>query len=78
MEDLFSTSLAVNDHTISYRVFFDQEQYHFRAEESKGEQAFSEFSFRREHDEWHEQELLPADLRKQAIQALERYLLRQH
>jgi hypothetical protein len=75
MEDLFSTDISLDDHQVPYHVIFDHEQYIFR---SQAQSSFTEFSFRREHDEWHEQELLPADLRKQAIQALERYLMRQH
>ena len=75
MEDLFSTSLAVNNQKVSYRVVFDQEKYVFRPE---GDASFPSFSFRREHDEWHNQELADPQLKKQAIDALENYLLRQH
>ncbi len=75
MEDLFSTQLSVNDRQVSYRVIFDHEQYIFRSDEQGVPTAFS---FRREHDEWHEQDPLPSDLRSQAIHALERYLMRQH
>lgn len=75
MEDLFSTSLAVNNQKVSYRVVFDQEKYIFLPE---GGASFPSFSFWREHDEWHNQELSDPQLKKQAIDALENYLLRQH
>ena len=76
MEDLFSTNIAVNNENVVYRVIFDQEKYTFLSEADQ--KAFGSFSFRREHDEWVDQELLPSDIKKQAIDALERYLLQQH
>jgi hypothetical protein len=76
MEDLFSTNIAVNNQNVLYRVTFDNEKYVFLSEGETG--AFSTFSFRRENDEWHDGELLPPDLKKQAIDALEKYLLKQH
>jgi hypothetical protein len=76
MEDLFSTNLAVNNQNINYRVIFDQDKYVFLSEADQRE--FGSFSFRREHDEWMDQELLPPELRKQATEALDKYLLRQH
>ncbi len=75
MEDLFSTSLAVNNQKVPYRVVFDQEKYIFLPE---GSSSFPSFSFRREHDEWHDQDQVEPQLKKQAIDALENYLLRQH
>lgn len=76
MEDLFSTNIAVNNENISYRVIFDNGKYVFLSEaDNKG---FSSFSFRRDHDEWHDQELLPPGIKKQAVDALEKYLLKQH
>ncbi|HEU4469522.1 MAG TPA: hypothetical protein VFR58_00440 [Flavisolibacter sp.] len=76
MEDLFSTNIAVNDQNIVYRVVFDAEKYTFLSEADQKE--FGSFSFRREHDQWMDQELLPPDIKKQAVDALERYLLKQH
>lgn len=76
MEDLFSTNIAINNENVNYRVIFDQEKYVFLSE--AGNKAFPSFSFRREHDQWLDQELLPPDIRKQAVDALERYLLKQH
>jgi hypothetical protein len=76
MEDLFSTNIAVNNENVNYRVIFDNEKYVFLSEANN--KSFPSFSFRREHDEWLDQELLPADIRTQAVDALERYLLKQH
>jgi hypothetical protein len=76
MEDLFSTSIAVNNKNVNYRVIFDNEKYTFLSEADN--KSFPSFSFRREHDEWLDQELLPADIKTQAVDALERYLLKQH
>lgn len=76
MEDLFSTNIAVNNQNVNYRVSFDDEKYVFLSEADN--KSFSSFSFRREHDQWLDQELLPDEIKKQAIDALDRYLLRQH
>jgi len=76
MEDLFSTNIAVNNENVNYRVVFDDENYVFLSE-AKNE-AFRSFSFKREHDEWVDQEILPPDIKKQAVDALEKYLLKQH
>ena len=76
MEDLFSTNIVVNREHVNYRVIFNDEKYVFLSEAK--DKSFSSFSFKREHDEWHDQELLPPDVKKQAINALERYLLKQH
>ena len=76
MEDLFSTNIAVNNQNINYRVIFENDRYTFVSEADNN--AFSTFSFKRENDEWHDQELLPPDIKTQAVDALEKYLLRQH
>ena len=76
MEDLFSTNIAVNNENVSYRVTFDDEKYVFLSEaESK---SFPSFSFRREHDQWLDDDLVPDDIKEQAIGALDRYLMKQH
>ena len=76
MEDLFSTNIAVNNENVNYRVVFDQGKYVFLSEADT--KAYSSFSFSREHDEWHDQEMLPPDIKIQAVDALEKYLLKQH
>jgi hypothetical protein len=76
VEDLFSTNIAVNNENVNYHVIFDNEKYVFLSEANN--KAFPSFSFRREHDEWRDQELLPTDVKQQAVDALEKYLLKQH
>ncbi|MBO9681699.1 MAG: hypothetical protein J7502_03320 [Flavisolibacter sp.] len=76
MEDLFSTNIAVNNENVNYRVIFDNEKYIFLSEADN--KAFPAFSFRRAHDEWLDQGLLPPDIKNQAIDALDKYLLKQH
>ena len=53
----------------AYQVFFDQEKYMFRPDAN--DKSLLGFSFKREHDEWHDQEPLAPQLKKQAIDALE-------
>jgi hypothetical protein len=76
MEDLFSTNISVNNQNVVYRVVFDDDKYVFMSEADNSE--FPTFSFRRESDVWHDQELLPPEVKKQAVDALEKYLLKQH
>jgi len=59
MEDLFSTNISVNNQNIIYRVIFDNDKYVFLSESDQHQ--FPSFSFRREHDEWLDQELLPPE-----------------
>jgi plasmid rolling circle replication initiator protein Rep len=75
VEDLFSTNITVNSKSTSYHVIFDHEKYIFI---QTGNQTASTFSFKREHDEWINQELVSQDIREQAIDALDRYLFKQH
>lgn len=76
MENLFSTNLSIDNKNVFYHVFFDQEKYTF--EPVVKEEPFPCFSFKREHDEWHEQSNISIAIRQQAINALEKYLLAQH
>ena len=76
MEYLFTTSLATDEKNHMYKVFFDNEKYNFLPQE--GDENFNGFSFKREHDEWHDVGTISTQLRKQALQALEEYLLAQH
>jgi len=75
MTDLFSTNVAVNNQNINYRVIFEDDRYTFLSEADNNE--FPTFSFKREHDEWLDQNLLPQDIKNQATEALDNYLLRQ-
>lgn len=76
MEDLFSTNIDVNNENVNYRVIFDNEKYVFLSEANN--KSYPSFSFKREHDQWLDQELLPSEIKQQAVEALETYLLRQH
>lgn len=75
MTDLFSTNIAVNNQNINYRVIFEDDRYTFVSEADNNE--FPTFSFKREHEEWLDQNLLPQEIKKQATQALDNYLMRQ-
>jgi hypothetical protein len=76
MENLFSTNISVDDKNAVYNVVFDNEKYVFLPEAN--DNALPSFSFKRENDEWHDQELIAPQLKKQAVGALEKYLLAQH
>ena len=76
MEDLFSTHIAVDNKKIVYRVIFEHEKYVFVPDAQN--RSFQTFSFRREHDNWVEDNALPEDIKQQALNALDRYLLKQH
>ena len=76
MEDLFSTNITVNNQTIHYHVIFDDDKYVFLSEAAN--KSFPSFYFKREHDQWFDQKLLPVEIKQQAVDALEKYLLKQH
>jgi hypothetical protein len=76
MESLFSTNIKTYDKNVVYQVYFDQEKYIFSPDEKDNQ--LPSFSFKREHDEWHDMQPLPPELKMQAINALENYLLAQH
>ena len=72
MEYLFSTH--IND--TPYRVIFDNERYTFLPDADQS--GASVFSLVREHDGWVDRDPLPEKIKSQAIDALEKYLLKQH
>lgn len=76
MEDLFNTRLSINNEERAYKVVFDREQYIFQPLEPTSGSAV--FSLRREQDEWHPAEAMDEETKRQAIDALERYLMKQH
>jgi hypothetical protein len=76
MEFLFTTNLNTDEKDIVYEVSFDQEKYIFLPEQNDGN--LEPFSFKREHDEWHDQDIVSPQLRKQALNALDNYLMAQH
>ncbi len=75
MEALFSTNLAVNDQNVVYQVFEDGGKYVFLSENSSG--PFHNFSFVKDGDKWNELELnlVPPEVKKQAVEALNKYVL---
>jgi hypothetical protein len=76
MEDLFTTTIASNNQNIKYRVVFDNEKYTFISELPAG--LAKEFAFTREEDEWKDVGDINPEIRSQAIDALETYLMKQH
>jgi hypothetical protein len=76
VEDLFSTKITVNHKSLGYRVIFDNENYVFLPDTDN--QAASTFSFKREHDYWVSQDLVTQEIKEQAVDALDKYLLKQH
>ncbi len=75
MTDLFNTTININNHPVSYSVFFANEEYHFH---SSQQDTAKSFIIKREHDEWHIKENIDEVLKNNAIEALEKYLLSQH
>ena len=75
MEALFSTNISINNQSVVYQVYSDQGKYVFLPEASSDQ--FKGFSFIRDNGEWKDQELLAPELKKQAIDALDRYLITQ-
>ena len=76
MENLFSTSIEVNNENVNYHVIFDNEKYVFQGASTN--QLVPSFSFKREHDQWVSRDALPGDIKDQAIDALDKYLYKQH
>ena len=78
MEALFSTNLAINEQNVVYQVYEDQGKYVFLPENSNN--AFHSFSFIKDGDQWNELELnlMTPELKKQAVEALNKYLLNPH
>lgn len=76
MEDLFTTNISINHKSAVYQVIFENEVYKFVP--NSNDNGLPSFSFKREHDEWHETTFIDNDVKKQALNALEKYLLAQH
>lgn len=74
MEELFNTSLSINGQEQEYHVVFDHENYIFQPRTA----GVESFSFQRDHDSWTGGESLDTDARSAALDALDRYLLKQH
>ncbi|HEY0039051.1 MAG TPA: hypothetical protein VGB71_00240 [Flavisolibacter sp.] len=74
MEDLFWTTLSLNGKEAEYHIIFENEEYCFVRKES----SVAAYRFRREHDEWHAADEESEGVKDSAVEALEKYLLRQH
>ena len=76
MESLFVTNINIDDKNTRYHVYFDHEKYIFLPEPKADD--LPTFSFKRENDEWHDQNQIAPGLKDQAIEVLESYLMKQH
>lgn len=74
MEDLFWTTLFINDKEAEYHIIFENEAYCFIPKDS----SLATYKFRREHDEWHAVDEASEMVKDSAVEALEKYLMRQH
>ena len=74
MEDLFWTTLNLDGKKAEYHIIFENEEYRFIPKDP----SLSEYRFRRSHDEWHAVDGYSKKVIDGAIEALEKYLLRQH
>lgn len=77
MTALFSTNLAVDGSNVVYQVYEDGGKYVFLSE--NGENRFHNFSFVRDGDSWNELELdkVSPEIKKQAVEALNKFVLKQ-
>ncbi|HVG14495.1 MAG TPA: hypothetical protein VM935_06025 [Chitinophagaceae bacterium] len=75
MEKLFTANLLVKGEQVAFEATFSNEQYHFKPVDDQQDKAFA---IKREADEWHEVDPIPEDVKRQAIDALDNYLLAQH
>ena len=64
----------MNGKQTEYHIIFENEEYRFVSKES----SQPTFSFRREHDEWQATDAESEKVKDTAVEALEKYLLRQH
>ena len=74
MEDLFWTTLSLNGAQKEYHIIFEEEEYRFVPKES----SETGYRFKREHDEWIAADAASEEVKDAAVDALEKYLLRQH
>ena len=74
MEDLFWTTLNANGQPGDYHIVFEDEEYRFYQQGS----LTPAFAFRRGHDEWQAVDKASETIKDSAVDALEKYLLRQH
>lgn len=74
MEDLFWTTLPVEGGNADYHIIFENDAYCFIPKDT----SLATYKFRREHDEWHAVDEGSEKVKDSAVEALEKYLMRQH
>lgn len=74
MEDLFWTKLKVDGKEEEYHIIFENDEYRFIPKNP----SRKTYAFKREHDEWHAADKVSEEIIDNAVDALEKYLLRQH
>lgn len=74
MEDLFWTTLPIDGREADYHIIFEKETYCFLPKDK----ALSRYCFRRTHDEWQAVDEASEGVKDSAVDALEKYLLKQH
>ncbi len=74
MEDLFWTTLSINGNPEEYHIIFEEDAYCFIPKDSSS----ATYKFRREHDEWHAIDDGSEKMKDDAVEVLEKYLMRQH
>lgn len=73
MDTLFTTELIINDKPQTFAVSFHNESYIFQSINNS-----TQFSLQRVEDEWHTIEPIDNQLKNEAMEKLEAYLLSQH
>ena len=73
MDTLFTTELIINDKPQTFAVSFHNESYIFQSINYS-----TRFCLQRVEDEWHTLEPIDNQLKNEAMEKLEAYLLSQH
>ncbi len=74
MKDLFWTALNLDGKEEEYHIIFENDAYCFIPKES----SLAKYRFRREHDEWLAVDKDSETVKDSAVEALEKYLMKQH
>ena len=74
MKDLFWTTLNLDRQNEEYHIIFENEEYCFIPKDS----SQAKYRYKREHDEWQAVDNDSEQVKDSAVDALEKYLLRQH
>jgi hypothetical protein len=74
MEDLFWTTLSLNGKEAEYHIIFENDAYCFIPKDV----SLVKYKFKRGHDEWQAMDAASENVKDAAVEALEKYLMRQH